>query len=99
IAVLTAGGAYVPLDPNYPSERLDFVCRDAQISLLLTTEELLKRLAPEDTRVVLIDRQWHEIEAETDENPAVEVSADNLVYVTYTSGSTGRPKGVMALHR
>jgi amino acid adenylation domain-containing protein len=98
IAVLKAGGAYVPLDPNYPSERLDFVRHDAQVSLLLTTEELLDRLATEETTVVLLDRQWQEIAAETDENPSCEVNADNPIYVTYTSGSTGRPKGVMALH-
>ena len=35
---------------------------------------------------------------EASDDPAVEVSGDNLIYVIYTSGSTGRPKGAGVMH-
>ena len=44
LGILKAGGTYVPLDPSYPSERLDFMLKDAQVSVLLTHEQWLKRL-------------------------------------------------------
>ncbi len=39
LAVLKAGGAYLPLDPNYPTERLQYMLEDAQVAVLLTTQE------------------------------------------------------------
>ncbi len=39
LAVLKAGGAYVPLDPAYPAERRQYMLADAQVALLLTTQE------------------------------------------------------------
>ncbi len=39
LGILKAGGAYVPLDPAYPAERLRFMIEDAQVSILLTTQE------------------------------------------------------------
>ncbi len=39
LAILKAGGAYLPLDPTYPAERLRFMLDDAQVSVLLTTQE------------------------------------------------------------
>ncbi|HEX5873144.1 MAG TPA: amino acid adenylation domain-containing protein, partial [Pyrinomonadaceae bacterium] len=99
LAVLKAGAAYVALDPNYPLERLDFIRHDAQLSLLITEEPLATSWTTGDAKVILLDRDWAAIEAESGETPSTPVSANNLAYVVYTSGSTGRPKGVMALHR
>jgi amino acid adenylation domain-containing protein len=41
LAILKAGGAYLPLDPSYPPERLSFMVENAQLSFLLTQEQLL----------------------------------------------------------
>ncbi|NEQ96452.1 MAG: amino acid adenylation domain-containing protein, partial [Cyanothece sp. SIO2G6] len=35
LATLKAGAAYVPLDPNYPTERLTWIIKDAQLSVLI----------------------------------------------------------------
>jgi len=99
LAILKAGGAYVPLDPEYPRERLDFMVKDSNLSVLLTQNRLRDALPDSEARVICLDKDeclW----ADTDEeNPSRETTADNLVYVIYTSGTTGQPKGVMITHR
>jgi amino acid adenylation domain-containing protein len=39
LAILKAGGAYLPLDPDYPAERLEYMCADANVTVVLTDTE------------------------------------------------------------
>jgi amino acid adenylation domain-containing protein len=113
LGILKAGGAYVPLDPAYPRERLAFMLKDAQVSVLLTQEKLIEDIGwkviddssprspvprPE-MKLVCLDTNWETIHGETAQNIGSEVKPDNLAYVIYTSGSTGQPKGVAIEHR
>ena len=41
LGVLKSGGAYVPLDPENPQDRLAFILRDANVSVLLTQARLV----------------------------------------------------------
>ncbi|HEY0172177.1 MAG TPA: amino acid adenylation domain-containing protein, partial [Pyrinomonadaceae bacterium] len=97
--ILKAGGAYLPLDPAYPPERLAFMLEDCRPRVLLTQHGLLGSLPAHGARVIRLDAAREELEAESAENPSVEVGPDNLAYVIYTSGSTGKPKGTMCTHR
>ncbi|HEV2961674.1 MAG TPA: amino acid adenylation domain-containing protein, partial [Candidatus Angelobacter sp.] len=102
IGILKSGAAYVPIDPDYPAERVRYMVQDSQIKLMVT-ESRLEQQAAEfagsgDVRLVVIDREWHEIEAATGALLCA-VQPEHLAYVIYTSGSTGRPKGVMVEHR
>lgn len=97
LGILKAGGAYVPLDPAYPQERLAFMLEDAQVSVLLTQENLVATLPPHQAQVVCLDSD--RANSTTQENSLEGVTTDNLAYVIYTSGSTGRPKGVQIEHR
>ncbi|HEX6718891.1 MAG TPA: AMP-binding protein, partial [Pyrinomonadaceae bacterium] len=99
LGILGAGGAYVPLDPEYPAERLVFMIQDAQLSVIVTTQDLLDRLPELQGHVVCLDRDAELIRAHSIESAPSSVTIDNLAYVIYTSGSTGRPKGVMISHR
>ncbi len=99
LGILKAGGAYVPLDPNYPQERLNYMLVDAQVSVLLTQQQLVEELPELRVKAVCLDSDWQIIAAESQDNLPCEVTADNLAYVIYTSGSTGQPKGVMVSHR
>jgi amino acid adenylation domain-containing protein len=99
LAILKAGGAYVPLDPEYPRERLDFIVKDSNPSVLLTQNRLRNALPDSGAPVICLDSDrclWADAD---DHNPDPATTADNLVYVIYTSGTTGYPKGVMITHR
>jgi amino acid adenylation domain-containing protein len=98
LAILKAGGAYVPLDPSYPRERLAFMLRDANVSLLLTEDCLATALPQHDMRVVACDNEWPTIAQHEAENLHSTTSPHDLAYVIYTSGSIGEPKGVMIAH-
>ncbi|MFB8791840.1 MAG: amino acid adenylation domain-containing protein [Potamolinea sp.] len=109
LGILKAGAAYVPLDPNYPTERLEFMLEDAQVSILLVGAKHLYPKVVEQKQnfftnvsplleIICLDKDWETIAQESAENPTSEVTAKNLAYAIYTSGSTGKPKGVQIEH-
>jgi amino acid adenylation domain-containing protein len=99
LGILKAGGAYVPLEPEYPQERLSFMLRDAQISVLLTQQSLVHKLPNHTAQVVCLDSDAQLIEEYSQDNAITHAQSTNLAYVIYTSGSTGQPKGVEVVHR
>jgi amino acid adenylation domain-containing protein len=99
LGILKAGAAFVPLNANYPRERLAFMLDDAQVSLLLTQEHLLKSLPPFRVRAICVDSEREIFANESASDLPEGAVADNLAYVIYTSGSTGRPKGTLLAHR
>ncbi|HEX6716526.1 MAG TPA: amino acid adenylation domain-containing protein, partial [Pyrinomonadaceae bacterium] len=99
LGILKAGGAFLPLDAAYPLERLSFMLEDAQISVLLTQQNLAATLPTTQwVQTICLDSDWDLIAEQSTNNPSGTVEADHLAYVIYTSGSTGKPKGVMIRH-
>ncbi|NEO97867.1 MAG: amino acid adenylation domain-containing protein, partial [Symploca sp. SIO2E9] len=98
LGILKAGGAYVPLDPDYPTERLSFMLEDAQLSVILTQQQLVESLRQHQARVLCLDSDKETIAQHSQSNPKNTATANNLAYVIYTSGSTGKPKGVLVNH-
>ncbi|TJZ49607.1 amino acid adenylation domain-containing protein [Streptomyces piniterrae] len=98
LGVLKAGGAFVPLDPAYPQDRLDFMSRDAELSLLLTSSTAKAHLPGLGIRTLLLDEQTEAIDRHSTDPVSSDVRPDSLAYVIYTSGSTGRPKGALITH-
>ncbi|MGB3467264.1 MAG: amino acid adenylation domain-containing protein, partial [Cyclobacteriaceae bacterium] len=84
LGILKAGSAYVPIDPEYPTERIDFIKRDAKYNLCI-----------DDNQIELFRSKQGEYS-----NPMLgsKPSLDDIAYVIYTSGSTGNPKGVIITH-
>lgn len=99
LGILKAGGAYLPLDPSYPQERLEFMVKDADISVLLTQEKLVSLFPQHQASIICLDNHWEVIAQDNSSTPDSTVQPHNLAYVIYTSGSTGQPKGVMISHR
>jgi non-ribosomal peptide synthetase component F len=96
---LKAGGAYVPLEPSYPVERLAYMLTDAQPSVLLTHQALLKDLPSYEGTLVCLDTAWPSLEKESPTALRHAITPNHLAYIIYTSGSTGRPKGAMNTHQ
>jgi acyl transferase domain-containing protein/acyl-CoA synthetase (AMP-forming)/AMP-acid ligase II/acyl carrier protein len=115
LGILASGAAYVPIDPNYPDARIVQIARQARLSTMVCTADLLDRLdriAPQIglDRVFLLDDPpdggaetktipWSAITATAPPESLPEVSPEDLAYVMFTSGTTGTPKGVMVTHR
>ncbi|MBC8756865.1 amino acid adenylation domain-containing protein [Kordia sp. YSTF-M3] len=85
LAVLKAGAAYVPIDLKYPEERINYIKKDAGISVCID-ETFLATFRKKDSNVkpLKLDSSPH---------------SDDVAYVIYTSGSTGNPKGVVVKHK
>jgi amino acid adenylation domain-containing protein len=93
LGILRAGAAYVPLDPAYPRERLRFLARDADLSMVVGDRDDPALFGcPTLTPPAPAERSTAVREPETG-------TATDPAYVIYTSGSTGRPKGVVVEHR
>lgn len=89
--VLKCGAIYVPIEPSAPSERQQFIVRDAGLRVLVTSRD---DLAADSDVVVVSPSRLAEVAAQTDscvshDDPSIPA------YIIYTSGSTGRPKGVL----
>jgi len=99
LGVLKAGGAYVPLDPTYPRDRLLFMLRDSEASVVITQNSLQDQVPGYDRpKIVLDGADARIIDQQPTTNIARSEHSSGLGYVIYTSGSTGQPKGVLGLH-
>lgn len=94
LAVLKSGNTYVPIAIDYPQERIDFIQKDACLSMVLTDEERRSRFV--STKCLTAK----EIEDDTiDSNVSLpSVLYSDTAYIIYTSGTTGHPKGVPIKH-
>lgn len=95
LAIMKAGAAYLPLDPLHPSARRDGILRESGAKILISDQDP----GPAHGCTVVRLNQAEAIDTRySDENPHVEIRANDLAYVIYTSGSTGHPKGVSVEH-
>jgi len=85
VGILKLGAAYLPIAPDYPQERIEYILKDSEASLVINQKffggpggDFSKK--PPGRR-----RHVHH--------------SGHLAYIMYTSGSTGKPKGVMINHR
>ncbi|WP_115336833.1 non-ribosomal peptide synthetase [Legionella londiniensis] len=94
LATLKTGNTYVPIDPDYPSERVQLMLEDSDVSMVITEKaQFTFQEVPCLSVPDLLEAGVHQ-----DLNPVV-IEPERLAYILYTSGSTGRPKGVMVTHQ
>lgn len=93
LGTLKAGASYVPIDPTYPTERVNYILDDANISLLLINNNYT------NSNIEVINVDNINLSNYSNNNLEKANSLDDLAYLIYTSGSTGKPKGVMIEHK
>ena len=96
LATVKAGMGYEPLDPSYPKERLNFMVKDAAISLLIADDSLCDVVDEYHGKTVTVSELYGM--ADTDIIP-VGPKPESLFIMLYTSGSTGAPKGCQIENR
>ncbi len=99
LGILYAGAIYLPIEPNYPESRIDFILKDSDADILLTTP-IIKENTPLvfDKEILFIDSF---VASEDTSQPSFFPDVDPLspAYIIYTSGTTGKPKGIITEHR
>ena len=97
--VLKAGKIYVSLDPALPIARLTSMLEDAQVGLIVTSNQYVSLVSA----LAQNGRPWLNMDALdaslSTENLGLSFPPDTLCCIHYTSGSTGQPKGVVQNHR
>ncbi|WP_053067801.1 amino acid adenylation domain-containing protein [Xenorhabdus khoisanae] len=102
--ILFSGASYLPLATDYPQDRLEYMLKDANVSIVLTnntTISKLEKLLLPGTKIVNIDKISYSSATDTKKITTVlsEQAGSDIAYVIYTSGTTGKPKGVAISHK
>ena len=88
-----AGVAYLPLSISYPKNRIDYLIKEANIKMVLSSDSLFSNIDLEVIDVASFVDLGREMP-----HYLVKAHSDDLAYTIFTSGSTGTPKGVMITH-
>jgi amino acid adenylation domain-containing protein len=97
-AIIKAGAAYLPLDPTHPAERIEFILKDSDVTVILTQTSKNIDFNVKNLNVVYVDKN-EVVESSAVCNVSEKIDPSDVAYVIYTSGSTGNPKGVMIQHQ
>lgn len=91
LAILKLGSAYVPLDPNLPKKNINYILKDINSQIILTTNKYQNLFL--DYETILLNKDMDNYE--NIESVNIKKDRNDKLYVIYTSGTTGDPKGVL----
>jgi amino acid adenylation domain-containing protein/non-ribosomal peptide synthase protein (TIGR01720 family) len=93
LAIMKAGGCYMPLDFKFPADRLQYMCEDAGVRLILSEGDRVSEAMPGFKGDVVTSDKLTSLPDCTVQLPSP--LPQHRYVILYTSGSTGRPKGVV----
>lgn len=94
LSILKAGCSYLPLDTDNPQERIDYILKDCNCSLVLTQAQYTNLI---DSKVSTVPIDIENI-AINEGISSESTYSNKIACIMYTSGSTGKPKGSMITH-
>ncbi|MCY8607383.1 non-ribosomal peptide synthetase, partial [Bacillus sonorensis] len=95
MGVLKAGGTYLPIDPETPKDRIAYMLKDTEATVLLTKGDAACAMDCE-AEVIHLDKEA--FAGFSREPLRLANDSGDAAYIIYTSGSTGMPKGVVTPH-
>lgn len=99
VAIMKLGRAYLPLEPDLPILRLDYILKNAEISILIIESRHRDKLPVFNGTLLELDRYHADLDQYSAENLFFDAKPSDIAYIIYTSGSTGNPKGCILSHR
>ncbi|KAG5519583.1 hypothetical protein PMAC_001738 [Pneumocystis sp. 'macacae'] len=100
LGIWAAGGIAVPICITHPISEIEYVVKDCQIEIIVTSvalEERLKSIAARINRYIYIHVLSKSIL--TQEQKLLPFDLNRGALIIYTSGTTGLPKGVLTTHK
>lgn len=102
IACMSTGAIYVPIDPSYPKERITHILTQAEVKLVVVTQDAFTAdFAALCAEVGIPILQYAELLAAHSvdwDDICRAFCKDDVAYIQFTSGTTGTPKGAMVEH-
>ena len=99
LAIHKIGATYLPLDPEAPTQRLEYILKDAQPSITLTERGGTQNLELENLSTLILDDIQFPQSFTHNQNPKHTIADTDIANIFYTSGTTGHPKGVLVSYK
>ena len=100
LACLQSGAIYVPSNPKNTVEETQYLCQDAEPSLVVFSHEYAQSVDARSETLGKVNGTLTLLaESLNGTDEVAQRSDSDIAAMLYTSGTTGRPKGAMLTHR
>ena len=96
LGIFKIGATYIPLAPSLPTQRIETIVNDSNISLALIQSAFEDKFS-QAVQAIRVDVDI-DFASPALTNPVTVNTRNDVAVVLYTSGSTGTPKGVVVPH-